>query len=102
MSRTNHYRICKKCTPEEFCYIHERPWSTYSHKPIRLIEGRRTWKRRERWPDFCVKTHHHGPPRWWWQDRHARARRKLDAMMRREENPALPSEKQMIDLWAWY
>lgn len=101
MSRTNHYRICKECTVEAKCWLHET-FSRQSHKPARPIEGRRAWKRRDRWPDYSINAWHSAPPRWWWQDRHARARRVLDQMMRRSDDPALPTEKQLIDLWTWY
>ena len=102
MSRTNHYRLCDECTAEQFCWLHERPYSSYEHKPQREILGRRNWTRHSRWPDFSPGVHHNPPPRWWWHEQHARARSIYRQMLRREEDPALPPEKYLIDLWGWY
>lgn len=100
MSRSNHYRLCDKCGAE-LCERHRSPWSRYVHKPIRTVIGRRTWERKSRYPDHSVKAWHSGPPRWWWQEKHSTARAIYRALMR-EEDPALPREKDLIDLWSWY
>lgn len=102
MSRSIHYRICSTCTLFQACDLHQSPYYTYTHKPERLIVGRRNWTRRTRYPKYSVKQHHGTPPRWWWQDQHARARRIFSAIMRRDPNPSLPTEKQLISLWSWY
>lgn len=101
MSRTNHYRLCDECTVERLCWCHER-WSNYVYKPIREIIGRRNWKRKDRWPYFSPKHAHGAPPRWWWQEQHSRARAMYRQMMHRDEDPSLPAEKRLIDMWDWY
>lgn len=102
MSRSNHYRICESCTLGEPCWFHSRGSFAYSHKPIRFIEGRRNWERKQRYPKFSIKAWHNGPPRWWWQEKHAKVRQILRQMMLHEEDPALPSEKVLTNLWDWY
>jgi hypothetical protein len=113
MSRSNHYIICEECTVDVPCGRH-KPWSytawnkqtvyvTYlKHKPARVIAARRTWERKGRWPQWSPGIHHSRPPRWWWQNQHAKARRIFSQMMRRSDDPALPAEKELIDLYGWY
>ena len=88
MSRTNHYRI----------------WSKYDHNyiPEREVLGRRNWFRRAGYSKYGPKSYHNPPPRWWWQEQHARVRQIYKQMMIREEDPALPSDKKIINLWGWY
>jgi hypothetical protein len=102
MSRTNHYRLCNKCTVEPECWLCQSPWRATGFKPRRAIDGRRPWKRDGRFPAHSFKSHHNGPPRWWWQEKHAIARAKYRQMMLRDEDPALPRERDLIDLWSWY
>lgn len=102
MSRTNHYSLCEECNAERYCSRHERPWSTYTHKPEREIISRRIWKRKNRWPRFSIRYHHHGPSRSWRQEEHGHARAVYRQMIHRDEDPALPPEKYLIDLRGWY
>jgi hypothetical protein len=102
MSRTNHYRICDKCTTEEPCERHNIRRYYYNHKPIREILGRRTWRRKQRYPEFSIKGFMNGPPRWWWQDEHSKARALYRRLMHRDDDPVLPPENKIIDLWGWY
>jgi len=103
MSRSNHYRLCEDCTVDELCERHSS-WSGYryyNHKPVRLIAARRPWTRKSRYPIGSIKRFMGGPPRWWWQEQHSRARAIYRRMMR-DEDPALPREQELIDLWGWY
>jgi hypothetical protein len=104
MSRSNHYRICEECTQDETCWRHTSTvyWGrSYIHKPIREIAARRTWKRKQRYPKYSVKSFRSAPPRWWWQEQHSRARAVYRQILR-DEDPVLPPEKKLIDLWDWY
>jgi len=99
MSRTNHYRICGKCTEEQLCWIHD---GEMPHKPERLIEGRRPWRRKSRFPSYSIKSFIEPPGRWWWQEAHAKARRKLDELLRKDPEGSFPRERDLINLWDWY
>lgn len=96
MSQTNHYWICNRTTPEGFCWCSGR-----NHKPTREILGRRNWKRKTRW-EYGLKRNMTGPPRWWWKAEHARARRIYKELMFGSDDPVLPRERDLIDLWGWY
>lgn len=102
MSRTNHYRICNECTTLELCEFHRICYYDYAHKPAREVLGRRNWTRKTRYPDFGYKRYHNPPPRWWWHEQHARVRQIHRQIMLREEDPVLPDEKDLINLWSWY
>lgn len=114
MSRSQHYRICEKCTPDAPCEFHSPHYwsyilgryidshSSYLHKPIREIHGRRSWKRQPRYPGYSIKQWHSSPPRWWWQEQHAKVRQIHRQMIIHQEDPALPSEKELINLYGWY
>lgn len=110
MSRTNHYRLCGcASTAEPSCWYHlkygfeDDGWMSYrTFKPTREIAGRRTWIREMRYPKHSPKQWHSGPPRWWWQEQHAKARATYRQMMLRSDDPALPRERDLIDLWGWY
>ena len=101
MSRSNNYRICERCTADQACWLHERGGFNYQHKPEREILARRTWKRKGLYR-LGPKRYHNGPPRWWWQEKHAKARAIYRQIMHREEDPVLPRERDLIDLWDWY
>lgn len=103
MSRSNHYRICEDCSVARICERHQS-WSRrayYKHKPERFIAGRRPWVRRSRFR-FSPKSHHDGPSRWWWQEQHAKARQFYRREMQRSDDPVMPREQDLIDLWGWY
>lgn len=115
MSRSLHYRFCEKCRREQVCPRHEwrheelgDKYSWYVPKnetpqgEAKEILGRRNWKRKPRWPWFSIKSFISPPPRWWWHEAHAKARQKYKQMMLRSEDPALPRERDLIDLWGWY
>lgn len=104
MSRSNHYRLCYKCTEETRCYFHEEPriWGKRSFFLAKKILGRRPWHRKARYPRHSIKEFHSPPPRWWWQEQHSRARATYRRLMQRSEDPALPRERDLINLWMWY
>lgn len=102
MSRTNHYRLCGCREGEPICYIHNVYGFDPGYKPVREILGRRNWRRKTRFPKYSVKSFHEGPPRWWWQEKHSTARAIYRTLMRGAEDPVLPREQDLIDLWGWY
>lgn len=87
MSRSNHYRTTR--------------WEPEA-KPFRKIVGRRNWERKPRWPKYALGSAMNPPPRWWWRAEHSKARATYRQMMLRSDDPALPTEKELIDLWGWY
>jgi hypothetical protein len=76
--------------------------SPKSDRRVGLIDGRRPWVRKPRYPNYGYKRFHNAPPRWWWQEQHARVRQIHRQIMMREEDPVLPDEKDLINLWDWY
>lgn len=86
MSRTNHYRL----------------WSPDLDKPIREILGRRNWKRKDRFTQYSAKQYHNPPPRWWWAEQHAKVRQIHRQLMQRSDDPVLPSDRKIINIWSWY
>ena len=98
MSRSNHYRLCHDCTAETRCKYPD--WHP-AFLPKEMA-GRRPWKRKARFPKFAGNKRWHNPPPRWWQEQHAQARAKFRQMMQRSEDPALPRERDLINLWAWY
>jgi hypothetical protein len=87
MSRSNHYR-------ESF-------WNP-GEKPFREIAGRRNWTRKQRWPKYSLGSFHSRPSRWWWQEQHARARAIYRQLILHSDDPVLPREQDLIDLYGWY
>src|ERR1700722_9262883 len=98
MSRTNHYRICDRCALDTPCWLHGKS----HHMTEREITGRRNWVRKSRWPQWSAKSHLNGPPRWWWQEQHAKVRQIHRQLTMKSDDPVLPDEKDLIDLWGWY
>src|SRR5580704_1909887 len=103
MSRSNNARL----RAEDLSYISSYTgelviaWPK-SDRRIGIIDGRRPWVRRTRYPKYCPKSYMNGPPRWWWQEQHAKVRQIHRQIMLHEEDPVLPDEKDLIDLWHWY
>ncbi len=110
MSRSNHYRLCGcKSKENPTCWYHVKyGWehgfihSYDSFKPTRKIEGRRFWERKQRYPKDSPKIWHNPPPKWWWQEQHAKYRRICSQLILKSEDPVLPREQDIIDLWGWY
>ena len=106
MSRSNHYRICEGHSHNRV-FQGECPYHNgWFYAPVRYGEareilGRRTWRRKTRYP-YGIKRNMDGPPSWWWRAEHKHARAVYRQMMFRSEDPALPRERDLIDLWGWY
>lgn len=103
MSRSNNQRFnteeksyWSQVTGELTVYVEK------SDRRIGLIDGRRPWIRKTRYPKHSSKSYMSGPPRWWWKEQHAKVRQIHRQMMIHEEDPALPDEKDLINLWEWY
>jgi len=99
MSRSNHLYY----PPWDFASTSPGAYERVYKIKTKFILGRRSYKRKSnRYPDYSINSWHSSPPRWWWQEQHARARRIYTQILRREEDPILPREKDLINLWNWY
>ena len=103
MSRTNHITQswCWAC---EFERNPCRAWMSkepHTCHPFRSIDGRRPWKRKSRYPSW-MRGQLGRPSRWWWKNQHSRARAVYRQMMFRSNDPVLPREQDLIDLYSWY
>lgn len=104
MSRTNHYRICDDCGLYIRCWRHDGPYSRthYNHKPIRVIEGRRVFVRKPRFPEYSPKQWHTPPSRGWWAKQKAKARAIQKREFLKSIDPYITPMKKLINLWDWY